>query len=616
MGPHHLMVVLISLVLAISNATKVDLGAHRSSGKTLVRESKTRRTKQHVSRSLVSHAKFQSVNVFEHGGDKGSIVASERNTTELERTGAKTRKGNKDFDRRKGGKGQKGERKGMKKEREQDKKSKIKKSKKSSSSQTSAPTSNPTLDSTISNSSSPSYFTASSAAPEPNSLPSSGSAITKRPTPKPSHSREFPTMIPNSGDFPTRAPTRTDSPVIPVSKPTTIPTAMTFSPGATNPPTTLPTLNPTSSVTPRPVTKSPTSTGKPTTPGTTNPPTKPAPPTKSPTLDGKPTKPPSLKPSILNPTSAPSPSNSPFSDSIAVELTPFGILYNVTKNEVPTNVDYNEVANLTDSYLKKYFVDFYKQTIFTILDTFDMVFVSYHFTSGQPYSFTPVPILIDFEATGFFGPTSAVIPTVDDLDMLLKKAFIGKNMGVYLAELKTLPTENVFSTTASVEVMNSSSVQSSHQKEVQIEAAGSETTTTNNPKSAFLLSAALAMGACLGFAAVAISFGRKKRASNNGGKPLDNEPRAISEASLTIMGENSSSIDDFSSDDDLRPLKIVYIPEPIGVSESTSSDWGSFVINKRSFALKAEDGTTALFETKGENDDHRLEAEGFQMVEL
>lgn len=132
------------------------------------------------------------------------------------------------------------------------------------------------------------------------------------------------------------------------------------------------------------------------------------------------------------------------------DLSPYGIAYTVTKPEVPGAIDYAEVALLTNNYLETYFKDLFAATNLTNLENFFTVFVRGNFYFNEP-------IQVDYESTAYFSINgSAAIPTMEDLDILLRQAFEGDNLDEYLGELSTL-TSNVFSSTSNAQVVNSTS---------------------------------------------------------------------------------------------------------------------------------------------------------------
>ena len=157
------------------------------------------------------------------------------------------------------------------------------------------------------------------------------------------------------------------------------------------------------------------------------------------------------------PTSAP---GGPRPDDGRRDLSPYGIAYTVTRPGIPGVIDYAEVALLTNDYLETYFGGLFADTIFTRLDNFFTIFVTGSFSLNQP-------IRVDYESIAYFDVAESVsIPTVDDLDILLRLAFEGENLEEYLAQLSTL-TSNIFSTTTNAQVVNSTSARLNDQQRQQ-----------------------------------------------------------------------------------------------------------------------------------------------------
>ena len=152
------------------------------------------------------------------------------------------------------------------------------------------------------------------------------------------------------------------------------------------------------------------------------------------------------------------------------DLSPYGVAYTVAKPEVPGAIDYAEVALLTNNYLETYFKEIFTATNLTNLENFFTVFVSGNFYFNEP-------IQVDYESTAYFSMNgSTAIPTIEDLDILLKQAFEGDNLDEYLVQLSTL-TSNVFSSTTNAQVVNSTTkalTEAQHQQEQNAIAGSSQ----------------------------------------------------------------------------------------------------------------------------------------------
>jgi hypothetical protein len=115
---------------------------------------------------------------------------------------------------------------------------------------------------------------------------------------------------------------------------------------------------------------------------------------------------------------------------------------------VPGAIDYAEVASLTNNYLHAYFAEIFSQTKETVLSDVFTLYVSGNFFFNQP-------IQVDYESMAYFDrEKSDVIPSQEDLQLMLKQAFEGKGLEMYLEQLSTL-TSNVFSTTTEIKMVNS-----------------------------------------------------------------------------------------------------------------------------------------------------------------
>ena len=129
------------------------------------------------------------------------------------------------------------------------------------------------------------------------------------------------------------------------------------------------------------------------------------------------------------------------------DLSPYLILYNVTNDTVPFTSDYIAVVNLTDVYLRDYFIKIFSGVNFATLDFFETMAVNAEYRRGEP-------IQMEYNSTAFFDTDSLNIPSTLDLDVLLKQAFQGQNGENYTLLLQDYLNEtNPFSTTTSVQQM-------------------------------------------------------------------------------------------------------------------------------------------------------------------
>jgi hypothetical protein len=186
------------------------------------------------------------------------------------------------------------------------------------------------------------------------------------------------------------------------------------------------------------------------------------------------------------------------------DLSPYGIAYTVTKPDVPGAIDYAEVALLTNNYLETYFKDMFAAANLTNLENFFTVFVRGNFFFNEP-------IQVDYESTAYFSINgSAAIPTMNDLDILLRQAFEGDNLDDYLGELKTL-TSNVFSSTSNAKIVNSTSkgLTEAEQQQKQNDIAGtsqSDGSTTSSTATSLGISAGV-----LSVCSLLVFFAKRRR---------------------------------------------------------------------------------------------------------
>jgi hypothetical protein len=132
--------------------------------------------------------------------------------------------------------------------------------------------------------------------------------------------------------------------------------------------------------------------------------------------------------------------------SIARILTPYALAYAGNEDRMPMRSELTELTELTRRYLELFMFNEFSQTSFTILDDFITRFVTSAFIMGAP-------IVVEFNSTARFDPTSAVLPMVSQLDEALVMAFSGENLDSYILLLATLPDGNVFQDTYEVKMV-------------------------------------------------------------------------------------------------------------------------------------------------------------------
>lgn len=238
-------------------------------------------------------------------------------------------------------------------------------------------------------------------------------------------------------------------------------------------------------------------------------------------------------------------------------LTPFGLQYTLATNRIPGAADYTELAIFTDQFLIDFFEATYSEDRQTTLQSFATIFVSGNFLFGSP-------IQVDYEAIARFDPNSPTIPDVQELDALLKMAFQGGNLDIYLSELSRL-TSPAFSQTANVTVSNSTSVPlTATERSAGLSDVMRNRRSKDSPgrERAVLVGLISLSSGTLALALVAFIYCRRRR--QNSHVRLGKAPPAASHAGETSADDSSNWTIDTESD--TRPIHAVYI------SQSDSTD--------------------------------------------
>jgi hypothetical protein len=131
-------------------------------------------------------------------------------------------------------------------------------------------------------------------------------------------------------------------------------------------------------------------------------------------------------------------------DSISIDLTPYVVAYTLGDNTMPQRQQYDELTELTDSYLDGYMLDFFEVQSQATLVAFRTERIDGTWVAGQP-------TIVDYKSIAYFDPVFDALPTQDTLDQVLANAFAEENTKLYLDRLATLPESNVFRTTTFVE---------------------------------------------------------------------------------------------------------------------------------------------------------------------
>jgi len=135
-----------------------------------------------------------------------------------------------------------------------------------------------------------------------------------------------------------------------------------------------------------------------------------------------------------------------------VELTPFGLLYDINRDEIPPTDDYTAAAALTIQYIDEYF-----KTAFPESGESGSVSTGAVAVQGDTAFSLLSGAVIDFSGTATFSDAGA-IPTPADLDASLETAFTQPSLQIALDLLATLPPENLFSTAKNIRKVENTAV--------------------------------------------------------------------------------------------------------------------------------------------------------------
>jgi hypothetical protein len=147
------------------------------------------------------------------------------------------------------------------------------------------------------------------------------------------------------------------------------------------------------------------------------------------------------------------PRSNPFSDTDEIEISsptfailiialPFALTYAPSSNE-PSLSDFFLLAEITQAYMEDYMFNEFEGTQ-TNLTSFPTNMISNEFEAGEP-------VLAVYGCSGFFSPSSQVLPTVRELNQLIAEAFNNENLPGYLQRVRNLPRSNPFSDTDEIE---------------------------------------------------------------------------------------------------------------------------------------------------------------------
>ena len=140
----------------------------------------------------------------------------------------------------------------------------------------------------------------------------------------------------------------------------------------------------------------------------------------------------------------PVPTLPPNTEGNMVSVTPYSIFYTIEQTRIPTLDDYSELGMFTSDYLNVYFqVIFAEDPAAGFVSSITEVTGS-DFRLGQPTR-------VDFATNLSFAASSESVPSVADLDTLLRSAFEGENAATYSTAVSAgLEATNIFSTTTQI----------------------------------------------------------------------------------------------------------------------------------------------------------------------
>jgi hypothetical protein len=213
-----------------------------------------------------------------------------------------------------------------------------------------------------------------------------------------------------------------------------------------------------------------------------------------------------------------------------VNLKSYTLFYTFNQVRIPSTVEVDGVANLTQTYLSAFFKAQYAE-----IDKLETNLTSSTFLLLRPYQ-------ANYTAKAEFTSTAATVPTTMELDATLMSAFVGSNNMKYLAKLHGLPTTNIFQTTTAVLLL--------FQTNPIVKAAqttGSTGSTGSQQQSKARVAGGIAAGAGAFVAilmAVAIRHyypqGGKQKGRNDGMDKDDDDAAHVTVAGDTYLADNST----------------------------------------------------------------------------
>jgi hypothetical protein len=130
--------------------------------------------------------------------------------------------------------------------------------------------------------------------------------------------------------------------------------------------------------------------------------------------------------------------------NVTIVLSPYFVFYDLVQTRIPSLDDYAELGSFTSDYLDIYFQVALKSTPEIQYQSSATMVSGSQFRLGQP-------VEVDYTTTMDFAGTSMIIPTKEELNMILAGAFEGNNALMYVSPLAAgLASSNIFSTTMSI----------------------------------------------------------------------------------------------------------------------------------------------------------------------
>ncbi len=149
------------------------------------------------------------------------------------------------------------------------------------------------------------------------------------------------------------------------------------------------------------------------------------------------------EPSTPSPTQVPPVPNLPTTDYVSIALEPFTLEYEITFSRQIAQSDLVVLASITNSYLQVYMSGSFQSDSINMAD-FVTEYSSFVEDPGSSV------VLVTFESTAFFDPSTEELPSRLDLERERASAFQGVALSGYLGRVQALPASNAFSSTTEI----------------------------------------------------------------------------------------------------------------------------------------------------------------------